>query len=54
MVPVLNPSRSDGDDASKKAISLRDISESSCDLTSILELRKLVQKSVHNGLSHQP
>lgn len=54
MIPVLNPSRSDGDDASKKAVSLRDIPESSCSLTSILELRKSVQKSVHNGLSHRP
>ena len=53
MIPVLNPSRSDGgDDVSKKAVSLRDIPESSCDLTSILELRNSVQKSVHHGLSH--
>ena len=52
MIPVLNPSRSDGDDVSKKAVGLRDIPESSCDLTSILELRKSVQKSVHHGLFH--
>lgn len=52
MIPVLNPSRSDGDDVAKKAVGLRDIPESSCDLTSILELRKSVQKSVHHGLSH--
>ncbi|KAF8548260.1 DNA mismatch repair protein MutL [Imleria badia] len=51
MIPVLNPSRSDGDDVSKKAVGLRDIPESSCDLTSILELRKLVQKSVHHDLT---
>lgn len=51
MIPVLNPSRSDGDDVSKKVASLRDIHESACDLTSILELRKSVQKSVHHGLS---
>ena len=52
MIPVLNPSRSDGDDVSKKAVGLRDVPESSCDLTSILELRKSIQKSVHHGLSH--
>ncbi|KAN0085797.1 hypothetical protein V8E55_006931 [Tylopilus felleus] len=52
MIPVLNPSRSDGgDDVSKKAVSLRDIPESSCDLTSILELRNSVQKSVHHDLT---
>ena len=54
MIPVLNPSRSDGDDVSKKTVGLRDIPESNCDLTSILELRKSVQKSVHHGLSHRP
>lgn len=54
MIPVLNPSRSDGDDASKKAVGLRDIPESSCDLTSIMELRKSVQKSVHHGWSREP
>ena len=53
MIPVLNPSRSDGDDASKKAVSLRDITESYCDLTSILELRRSVQKNVHSGLYYQ-
>ena len=53
MIPVLNPSRSDGDDVSKKTVGLREIPESNCDLTSILELRKSVQKSVHHGLSHR-
>ncbi|KAH0834783.1 hypothetical protein J3R83DRAFT_10384 [Lanmaoa asiatica] len=51
MIPVLNPSRSDGDDVSNKAAGLRDIPESNCDLTSILELRKSVQKSVHHDLT---
>ncbi|KAI9568092.1 hypothetical protein HD554DRAFT_2205229 [Boletus coccyginus] len=51
MIPVLNPSRSDGDDVSKITVGLRDILESNCDLTSILELRKSVQKSVHHDLT---
>ncbi|KAG6379640.1 hypothetical protein JVT61DRAFT_10158 [Boletus reticuloceps] len=51
MIPVLNPSRSDGDDISKKVVGLRDIPESGCDLTSILELRKAVQKSIHHDLT---
>ncbi|KIJ14511.1 hypothetical protein PAXINDRAFT_115810 [Paxillus involutus ATCC 200175] len=51
MIPVTNPSRSDGGDASGNATALRDIQESSCNLTSISELRQSVRKSVHHDLT---
>ncbi|KAF9235807.1 hypothetical protein BU15DRAFT_89456 [Melanogaster broomeanus] len=51
MIPVANPSRSDGGDASGKAVGLRDIQESSCDLTSVSELRQLVRKNMHHDLT---
>ncbi|KIK94933.1 hypothetical protein PAXRUDRAFT_141840 [Paxillus rubicundulus Ve08.2h10] len=51
MIPVTNPSRSDGGDAFGSATALRDIQESSCNLTSISKLRQSVRKSVHRDLT---
>ncbi|KAG6334470.1 hypothetical protein ID866_4618 [Astraeus odoratus] len=51
MLPMTNPARSDGDDPSGTAIRLRDIKESQCDLTSIMELRQSVISSIHYDLT---
>ncbi|KIJ63138.1 hypothetical protein HYDPIDRAFT_93204 [Hydnomerulius pinastri MD-312] len=51
MIPVTNPSRSDVGDPSAKAVGLKDITESSCDLNSINGLRQSVRKSMHHDLT---
>ena len=52
MLPVSNPSRSDGDELSGKAIRFGDIKESRCELISIAGLRQSVVKNIHHGLYH--
>ncbi|KAI6007865.1 hypothetical protein EDC04DRAFT_2582604 [Pisolithus marmoratus] len=49
MLPLNDPSRSD--DSSGRAVRLRDIKESQCNLTSIAELRQSVVKNVHHDLT---
>ncbi|KAH7882438.1 histidine kinase-like ATPase [Phlebopus sp. FC_14] len=51
MIPVTNPLRSDANEPASKAIRLKEIKESECDLASIAELRHAMRKDIHHDLT---